>query len=112
MACGPTPRPSPHDPIADLTPDVLGYAGAVHEQALAEEKYTFVEHCKNPRSCTILIRGSNKHGIAQVKDAVRDGLRAVVNTLLDASFVPGAGAFEVAAATDLIKFKEEARVAD
>jgi hypothetical protein len=39
---------------------------------------------------TILIRGGSDHVIAQIKDAVRDGLRAVKNTLDDGAVVPGA----------------------
>ena len=38
-----------------------------------------------------------KHTIDQIKDATRDGLRAVKNAIEDAALVPGAGAFEVAA---------------
>ena len=50
---------------------------------------------KNPHSCTILIKGPSDHTLAQIKDAIRDGLRAVSNTLQDGAVVPGAGAFEV-----------------
>uniref|UniRef100_A0A6N2LLJ5 T-complex protein 1 subunit zeta n=1 Tax=Salix viminalis TaxID=40686 RepID=A0A6N2LLJ5_SALVM len=70
-----------------LTPDCLGWAGLVYEHVLGEEKYTFVEHVKNPHSCTILIKGPNDHTIAQIKDAVRVGLRAVKNTIEDEAVV-------------------------
>ncbi|KAL5167716.1 T-complex protein 1 subunit zeta 1 [Glycine soja] len=73
--------------VDDLTPECLGWAGLVYEHVLGEEKYTFVENVKNPFSCTILIKGPNDHTIAQIKDAVRDGLRAVKNTLEDESVV-------------------------
>lgn len=75
----------------------------MYEYSLGEEKYTFVEDVKHPKSCTILIKGQNDHTIAQLKDAVRDGLRAVYNTLVDGKLVPGAGAFEVAAAHHLLE---------
>ncbi|XP_057491550.1 T-complex protein 1 subunit zeta 1-like [Actinidia eriantha] len=88
--------------VDDLTPDCLGWAGLVYEHVLGEEKYTFVENVKNPTSCTILIKGPNDHTIAQIKDAVRDGLRAVKNTIEDESVVLGAGAFEIAARQYLI----------
>jgi T-complex protein 1 subunit zeta len=42
----------------------------------------------------------------QIKDAVRDGLRAVTNAIEDKFIVPGAGAFELAVALDLEEFKE------
>lgn len=35
--------------------------------------------------------------LLQIKDAIRDGLRAVKNTIDDQAVVPGGGAFEVAA---------------
>lgn len=85
----------------DLTPEALGYAGKVYEHVLGEDKYTFVEDAREPRSCTILIKGPNDHTIAMIKDAVRDGLRAVKNALDDGAVVAGAGAFEVAAAHHL-----------
>jgi T-complex protein 1 subunit zeta len=88
--------------VDDLTEECLGWAGLVHEHVLGEEKYTFVEQVKNPHSCTILIKGPNDHTIAQIKDAVRDGLRSVKNTLEDEAVVLGAGAFEVAARKHLL----------
>ncbi|KAK9802062.1 hypothetical protein WJX73_009618 [Symbiochloris irregularis] len=83
--------------VEELTPECLGYAGSIYEHVLGEEKYTFVEDVKNPQSCTILIKGPSDHTLAQIKDAIRDGLRAVANALNDGTVVPGAGAFEVGA---------------
>lgn len=88
--------------VDDLTPDVLGYAGLVYEHTLGEEKYTFVEQCRDPKSVTVLIKGPNAHTINQIQDAVRDGLRSVKNAIEDASLIPGAGAFEVAASNFLV----------
>ena len=87
--------------VADLTLDVLGWAGLVYEQTLGEEKYTFVEEVKDPRSVTLLIKGPSAHVLAQINDAIRDGLRSVKNALEDNCLVPGAGAFEVACAAHL-----------
>lgn len=102
LACGGIAMNS----VDDLSIDVLGQADTVYEQVLGEEKYTFVEGVKNPFSCTILIKGPNKHTIEQIKDAVRDGLRSVKNTIEDGFVVPGAGAFSLACYADLMKFKE------
>jgi T-complex protein 1 subunit zeta len=87
--------------VEDLTPDILGWAGLVYEQQLGEEKYTFIEEVKDPKSVTLLIKGPNAHTISQVTDAVRDGLRSVYNMIVDKSVVPGAGAFQVACAAHL-----------
>uniref|UniRef100_A0A8C6CR63 Chaperonin containing TCP1 subunit 6A n=1 Tax=Moschus moschiferus TaxID=68415 RepID=A0A8C6CR63_MOSMO len=70
-----------------------------------EEKFTFIEKCNNPRSVTLLIKGPNKHTLTQIKDAIRDGLRAVKNAIDDGCVVPGAGAVEVAMAEALVKYK-------
>ncbi|OZC07873.1 hypothetical protein X798_05085 [Onchocerca flexuosa] len=83
--------------VDDLTPDVLGHAGTVYEHVLGEDKYTFIEDCKDPKSVTILLKGPNKHTITQIKDALHDGIRAVFNTFSDQAVVPGAGAFEIGA---------------
>jgi len=101
-ACGGVPVNS----VEDLTPEVLGKAGLVYTQTLGEQKYTFVEKVENPFSCTIFIRGPNKHTILQVKDACRDGIRAVYNAIGDKCLVPGGGAFEVYAYRHLMKFKD------
>ncbi len=94
----------------ELTPDVLGWAGLVYEQTLGEEKFTFVDEVRHPRSATLLIKGPNAHTIAQIQDALRDGLRAVKNAIEDGALIPGAGAFEVACSAYLVsKTKKEAK---
>jgi len=92
--------------VEDLTKDVLGFAKNVYQHKLGEESYTFIEGVENPFSCTILIKGPSKHTIVQIKDAIRDGVRAVKNTIEDGFIVPGAGAFQIAAHADLVKYKE------
>ncbi|KAG7294150.1 T-complex protein 1 subunit zeta [Staphylotrichum longicolle] len=67
--------------VDDLSPDVLGWAGLVYEQQLGEEKYTFVEDVKEPKSVTLLIKGPT--------------------STPSLSVVPGAGAFQVACANHL-----------
>lgn len=95
--------------VDDLKPEDLGYAGVVYEHVLGEDKYTFIEDCKNPRSVTLLLKGPNKHTLTQIKDAIRDGLRAVKNAIEDECVLPGAGAFEIAAYQELMKFKTEVK---
>lgn len=103
LSCGGVPVNS----VEGLEPSVLGSAGVVYEEVHEDEKYTFIEDVKDPFSCTVLLRGPNKHMINQMKDAVRDGLRAVKNTIGDQCVLPGAGAFEVAAYAHLKKYADE-----
>lgn len=100
LACGGTPL----NTLEGATVDALGRADLVYEQVIGEDKFTFIEGVKFPRSCTILIKGADDQSIAQVKDAVRDGLRAVKNAIDDGgALVPGAGAFEIAAAKEVLE---------
>ena len=100
LACGGNALNS----VDDLCSTDLGFAELVYEKSLGDDKYTFIEGVANPQSCTILIKGPNDHEINQLKDAVRDGLRSVRNALIDKCLVPGAGAFELACRSQLLKF--------
>lgn len=93
LACGGSPIHS----LEDMEESMLGYAGKVSEVTFGDDKYTFVEDCKHPKSCTLLLQGPNDLVMAQMKDAIRDGLRAVKNAIEDGAVVPGGGAFEIAA---------------
>ena len=57
LACGGIAQNS----VDDLTPDILGWAGLVYEHTLGEEKYTFVEDVKEPKSVTLLVKGQSLH---------------------------------------------------
>lgn len=81
---------------ASLSPDCLGHAGVVYEYTLGEDKYTFMEELKDPNSCTVLIRGPNSFTLSLINQSLRDGLRAVKNTIEAGNVLPGAGAFEIA----------------
>jgi len=93
--------------LEGIDEDCLGFAELVYEHTLGEDKFTFVEGCRNATSCSILIRGPNEYTIRQIKDAVRDGLRAVVNTIEDSSLVAGAAGFEIAAHLNLLNTKSK-----
>ena len=95
--------------VDDLLPENLGYAEDVYEHILGEDKYTYIEGCKNPKSVTVLIKAPNKHSMTQIKDAIKDGLKAVVNAIEDKFIVPGAGAFEIAISDALNTFKESVK---
>jgi len=91
----------------DLQPEDLGFAESVYEVSLGEDKYTFVEGVTNPFSCTILIKGPNEYSIAQVKESIRDGLRAVKNVFDDKAVVAGAGAFEIGCHNYLLDYARD-----
>lgn len=89
--------------VEDLSPSILGYSGLIYQQTIGEEKFTYVTENKDPKSCTILIKGSTHYALNQTKDAVRDGLRAVANVLKDKAVIPGAGSYFIDVANHLKK---------
>ena len=94
----------------DLTVNDLGQADLIYEEQIDEEKYTYIEGVKNPHSCTILVRAASGYEINQIKEAIRDGLRAVKNVFDDESIIPGAGAFEIACSEKLKEFAKTKEV--
>ncbi|KII68267.1 T-complex protein 1 subunit zeta [Thelohanellus kitauei] len=100
LACGGTAINS----LEDLTAEVLGFAGSVYEYHIGDDKFTFVEDVPRSGSITVLINGPTRHSVAQIKDALRDGLRAVNNALVDGCCLPGAGAVEIALREELISY--------
>lgn len=97
LACGGSPIHS----LEDMEESMLGYAGKVSEVSFGDDKFTFVEDCKHPKSCTLLLQGPNQLVMDQMKDGIRDGLRAVKNAIEDGAVCPGGGAFEIAASMHL-----------
>jgi T-complex protein 1 subunit zeta len=89
--------------VEELFPDCLGFAGLVQEYISGCEKYTFIEDVKHKHSVTILIKAPSDLIINQIKEAVRDGLRSVKNVIEDGYVILGAGAFEIAASSHLMK---------
>ena len=87
--------------VEGLDESCLGFASDIHEEYLGEDVYTFIEGVERPFSCTILIKGPAKYDLIQIKDACRDGLRAVRNALVDGCVLSGAASFECGASAEL-----------
>ncbi|TRY50344.1 TCP-1/cpn60 chaperonin [Cryptosporidium tyzzeri] len=104
LACGGNAMNS----VEDLSIEDLGWANHVYERSIGDDKFTFVEDLKDCKSCCVLVTGPNDHSIAQVKDAIRDGLRAIKNVIDDGCVIPGAGAFEFRAYNTLKEARKSA----
>jgi thermosome len=90
--------------IDDIKPSDLGYAATVEERKVGDEKMTFVEGCKNPKSVCIFIRGGGEHFINEAERALHDALCVVRNVIQDPRIVAGGGAPEVELARRLRKY--------
>ncbi len=75
-----------------LTAKDLGTADLVEEDT--EGNVTRISGCKNPRTTTILLRGTSDYLLEELERAVVDGTRVVMDAMEDGTYVVGGGAVE------------------
>jgi thermosome len=75
-----------------LTAKDLGVADLVEEDD--DGKVTRVSGCKNPKTITILLRGTSDYLLDELERAVVDGTRVVMDAMEDGTYVVGGGAVE------------------
>jgi len=93
--------------LDDLTPNDLGFAKLVEERKVADDKMTFVEGCKNPKSVTILVRGGAERIVNEAERAIHDALCVVRDVVRDPRVVAGGGAPEAEVARKLRQYAEK-----
>jgi len=93
--------------LDDITPADLGQAGMVEERKIGEDKWVFIEECKNPKSVTILIRGGTEKFVDEAERAIHDALMVIKDVVTYPYIVAGGGAPEVEVALRLNKFAEK-----
>merc|ERR1719384_133196 len=80
----------------EITEDDLGTgAGLFEVRKIGDEYFTFIENCKDPKACTILLRGASKDILNEVERNLQDALHVTRNIFLDPKLVPGGGATEM-----------------
>ena len=87
--------------LDDLFEKDLGAANLVEERKIEEDRWVFVEECKNPKSVTLLLRGGSQRVVDEVERSVHDALMVVKDVMENPSIVAGGGAPETFAATRL-----------
>jgi len=75
-----------------LTAKDLGTADLVEEDT--DANITRISGCRNPKSITILLRGSSDYLLDELERAVVDGTRVVMDAMEDGTYVVGGGAVE------------------
>ena len=92
--------------IEDLDFEDLGLAGSVAEKKISGEAMIFVEDCKDPKSVTLLIRGSTQHVVDEIERAIEDAIGVVAATIEDGKVVAGGGAAEISIAKGLKEYAD------
>jgi thermosome len=91
----------------DLSPKDLGYADLVEERKVEQDKWVFVEGCKNPKAVTILIRGGTQRIVDEAERSMHDALMVSKDVVEKPAIVAGGGAPEAEVATQLMKWTEK-----
>jgi thermosome len=92
--------------LEGLSRSDLGFAEVVEERKIGDDKMTFVEGCKNPRSVAILIRGADKRFLEEAERSVHDALCVVRDVVQVPKIVAGGGAPEMEVARALRGYAE------
>lgn len=83
--------------------DVGKEAGLFHVEKIGDEYWTFVTKCKNPKACTILLRGASKDMLNEVERNMHDAMNVARNVMMEPRIVPGGGAVEMAVSQAIAK---------
>ncbi|MGC8568656.1 MAG: thermosome subunit beta [Nitrososphaeria archaeon] len=92
--------------IDDLSSEDLGYAELVEERKIEEDRWVFVEGCKNPKAVSILVRGGAQRVVDEAERSIHDALMTVKDVLEKPYIVAGGGAAEIEVATQLRKWAQ------
>jgi thermosome len=90
--------------LEDITKKDLGYAALVEERKIGNDKMTFIEGCKNPRSVAILIRGGTERIVDEAERSIHDALCVIRDVVEEPKIVAGGGAPEMEVARVLREY--------
>jgi archaeal chaperonin len=93
--------------LDDLSAKDLGYAKLVEERKLEEDKWVFIEGCKNPKAVTILVRGGTQRIVDEAERALHDALMVTKDVVEKPKIVAGGGAPEAEAAYQLREWAQK-----
>lgn len=87
--------------------DVGTKCGLFHIEKLGDEYFTFLEKCKDPKACTILLRGPSKDILNEIDRNLADAMSVARNVVFNPMLAPGGGATEMAISVNLSNFAKE-----
>ena len=93
--------------VEDLKESDVGLqCGKFHVELIGDEYFTFIDDCKEPKACTILLRGASKDILNEIERNLQDAMAVARNVMLSPSLSPGGGATEMAVS---VKLAEKAK---
>ncbi|KAJ2301922.1 T-complex protein 1 subunit gamma [Coemansia sp. RSA 2705] len=81
--------------------DVGTGCGLFAVEKIGDEYFTFLTQCRNPKACTILLRGPGKDTLNEIDRNLQDAMCVARNVVFSPFLCPGGGAAEMAVAVQL-----------
>lgn len=81
--------------------DIGTGCGVFKVETIGDEYYSFLVECKNPRACTVLLRGASKDILSEIERNLQDAMAVARNIILEPFMAPGGGATEMAVSVQL-----------
>jgi len=84
--------------------DVGTNAGLFEVRKIGDDYFTFIEQCKEPKACSILLRGASKDILMDIERNLFDAIQVARNLTMEPMVLPGGGATEMACAAALYQY--------
>lgn len=75
--------------------DVGTECGSFEVSKIGDEYFTFMTEAKDPKACSIVLRGASKDVLNEIERNLHDALGVARNVMLNPRLVPGGGAMEM-----------------
>jgi thermosome len=92
--------------LDDVSKADLGFAKLVEERKIGDDKMTFIEGCKNPRSVAILVRGGTERIVDEAERSIHDALCVARDVVEEPRILAGGGAPELEMSNILREYAE------
>jgi T-complex protein 1 subunit gamma len=76
--------------------DVGTGCGLFEIRMVGDEYFTYMVECKNPKACTVVLRGPSKDIIQEMDRNLQDAMHVARNVMFEPRLCPGGGASEMA----------------
>ncbi|KAJ4373037.1 T-complex protein 1 subunit gamma [Neocucurbitaria cava] len=87
--------------FAATASDIGTQCGLFEISKIGDEYFTFLTQCKDPKACTILLRGPSKDILNEIERNLHDAMGVARNVIWNPKLCPGGGATEMAIAVGL-----------
>lgn len=88
--------------VDDLQESDIGTQCGIFEiEKIGDEYFSFLRKCKNPKACSIILRGPSKDILNEVERNLQDAMSVARNVIYHPRLSPGGGATEMAVSVKL-----------